>query len=74
MFPAVTYHGLRFQWDTGPAFRAKNLQIYFGVDNLFDRHPPLGLLATGAGPGGNGSAAIYDVFGRRFFGGIKANF
>jgi outer membrane receptor protein involved in Fe transport len=50
------------------------LQIYFGVDNLFDRHPPLGLLATGAGPGGNGSAAIYDVFGRRFFGGIKANF
>lgn len=74
MFPAITYHGLRIQWDTGPALRAKNIQIYAGVDNVFDRHPPLGLTATAAGPGGNGSAAIYDVFGRRFFGGVKASF
>jgi outer membrane receptor protein involved in Fe transport len=74
MFPAVTYHGLRVQWDTGPAFHAKNFQIYFGVDNIFDRHAPLGLAATGSGPGGNGNAAIYDVFGRRFFGGVKASF
>jgi outer membrane receptor protein involved in Fe transport len=71
-FPAITYHGLRVQWDTGPAFgRVKNIQVYAGVDNIFDRHAPLGLTATGSGPGGNGSAAIYDVFGRRFFGGIK---
>jgi len=67
-FPAVTYHGLRVQWDTGPAFRAKNISIYAGVDNVFDRHPPLGLTGTA------GSGAIYDVYGRRFFGGIKANF
>jgi outer membrane receptor protein involved in Fe transport len=74
MFPAITYHGLRVQWDTGPFFRAKNLSIYFGVDNIFDRHAPFGLTATGSGPGNTGSAAIYDVYGRRLYGGIKANF
>jgi TonB dependent receptor. len=71
-FPAITYHGLRVQWDTGPAFgRVKNLQIYAGVDNVFDRHPPLGLTGTGSGPGSVGLSSIYDVFGRRFFGGVK---
>jgi outer membrane receptor protein involved in Fe transport len=74
MFPAITYHGLRLQWDTGPFFRAKNLSIYAGVDNIFDRHAPFGLTATGSGPGGVGSGAIYDVYGRRLYGGIKANF
>jgi len=74
-FPAVWYHGIRVQWDTGPVFgRAKNLQIYFGIDNVFDKHAPFGLTATGAGPGANGSAAIYDVFGRKFYGGVKARF
>ena len=70
-YPAITYHGLRLQWDTGPAYRLRNIQLYFGVDNVFDRHAPLGLTATGAGPGSNGSAAIYDVFGRKFYGGVK---
>ena len=70
-FPAITYHGLRLQWDTGPAYRLRNIQLYFGVDNVFDKHAPLGLAATGTGPGGNGDAAIYDVFGRKFYGGIK---
>lgn len=67
-FPAITYHGVRLQWDTGPVSRAKNLQIYFGVDNIFDKHPPLGQTGTGA------NAAIYDVFGRKWYGGIKAQF
>ena len=70
-FPAITYHGLRFQWDTGPAYRLRNIQLYAGVDNVFDKHPPLGLTATGSGPGAVGSAAIYDVMGRKFYGGIK---
>jgi outer membrane receptor protein involved in Fe transport len=74
-FPAITYNDIRIQWDTGPAFgMAKNLQIYAGVDNIFDKHPPLGLTATGAGPGGNGSAAIYDIRGRNYYAGIKARF
>jgi outer membrane receptor protein involved in Fe transport len=74
MFPAITYHGLRLQWDTGPFFRAKNLSIYFGVDNIFDRHPPLSLTGANSGPGNVGTSSIYDVYGRRFYGGLKANF
>jgi outer membrane receptor protein involved in Fe transport len=74
-YPAVWYHGIRLQWDTGPAFgMAKNLQIYFGVDNVFNKHAPFGLAATGSGVGGNGSAAIFDVFGRKYYGGVKARF
>lgn len=74
-YPAYTYHGLRIQWDTGPAFGTlKNIQVYAGVDNLLDRHAPFGLAATGGGIGGNGSAAIYDALGRKFYGGIKVRY
>ena len=74
-YAPVWYHGLRIQWDTGPVFgRAKNLQIYFGVDNVGNKHPPFGLTGTGGGIASNGNAAIYDVFGRKFYGGIKAQF
>ena len=74
--PVTTYHALRIQWDTGPVFGTlKNIQIYAGVDNVFDRHPPLGLTGTGSGPlAGVGNAGIYDVFGRRFFGGVKVRY
>src|SRR5436305_7739915 len=74
-YPAVSYHGLRFQWDTGPAFgHLKNIQVYAGVDNVFDKHAPFHLP-----PGGSLSTdrlsrsqtAIYDARGRNFYGGIK---
>jgi len=74
-YPAITYHGIRMQWDTGPAFGTlKNIQIYAGVDNVLDRHAPFGLAATGGGIGANGSAAIYDALGRKFYGGIKVRY
>jgi outer membrane receptor protein involved in Fe transport len=73
--PAVTYHDLRFEWNiengAGPA---DHLRFYFGVNNLMDRHPPLGSPATGAGPGAVGSAAIWDFRGRQFYGGFRARF
>jgi len=74
-YPAISYHSIRFQWDTGPAFgRVKNIQIYGGVDNIFDQHAPFNLP-----PGGSltsdritgGQTAIYDTRGRNFYGGIK---
>ena len=73
-FPAITYHSLRAQWDLGALYGLRNINLYAGVDNLFDRHPPLGITATGGGPGGNGNAAIYDVFGRKFFAGFKVRY
>jgi outer membrane receptor protein involved in Fe transport len=66
--PAVTYHDLRFQWDTGPVFMAKNVQFYVGVNNIFNKVPPLGNTGLGSG------SAIYDIRGRNYYGGIKARF
>ena len=74
-YHAITYHGIRVQWDTGPAFgRLKNIQVYAGVDNILDQHPPQGLTATGGNILGTGNAGIYDVFGRKFYGGIKLRY
>jgi outer membrane receptor protein involved in Fe transport len=68
-FPRVYYHDLRLAWDLkNLAGFGKGFQFYVGVDNLLDRHAPLGSTATGAG------SAIYDVRGRSFYGGFRARF
>ena len=74
--PAVYYHDIRFEWNVlgGQTTSRQALNVYFGVDNVLDRHPPLGILATGAGPGAVGSAAIYGIRGRNFYGGFRARF
>jgi outer membrane receptor protein involved in Fe transport len=81
--PAVFYHDMRLEWNVegGDSFLGRlvpgdrtELQFYVGVDNIFDRHPPLGSPATGAGPGAVGNAAIWDPFGRQFYGGFRARF
>ena len=75
-YPSITYHNVRIQWDTGPAFGLKNIQVYGGVDNIFDRHAPFGLSATGTiGSDRNtGNASIYDYRGRAFYGGLKVRY
>jgi outer membrane receptor protein involved in Fe transport len=55
----------------------RDFNFYVGVDNLLDTHPPLGLAGTGTGgitDRGTGNAAIYDVRGRTFYAGFKAQF
>jgi outer membrane receptor protein involved in Fe transport len=51
---AVMYHDLRV------GFTIPHYNFYMGVDNVFNRHPPLGL--TGAGEG----SGIYNGIGRFF--------
>jgi outer membrane receptor protein involved in Fe transport len=73
--PVITYSDLRFEWNIpGGGGFTEDLRFYFGVENMFDRKPPLGLLATGAGPGAIGNAGVYDIRGRTFFGGFRARF
>ena len=76
-YPSVLYHDIRFQWDVtgGSSFLRSllpsdrtNLRFYFGVDNVFNKIPPLGSTATGAG------SAIYDIRGRTFYAGFRAQF
>lgn len=66
-FPDVLYHDLRVAYriqETG----TRQAEIYFGVDNVFDKRPPLS--ATGLTAG----SAIFDVWGRRMYAGFKFDF
>ena len=74
-YPAVAYHNIRFAWDMEQSGIARNLLFYAGIDNMFNKIPPLGSTATGeriAG-GGNGGP-IYSVRGRQLYAGVKAKF
>ncbi len=54
---AVWYHDLRLD------YTINKYQFYLGVDNVFNRLPPLGLTGAGAGSG------IYNNYGHFFYGG-----
>jgi outer membrane receptor protein involved in Fe transport len=62
-YPNVTYHNFRVGFEIG-----RNNEFYVGVDNAFNREPPLGLTGIGLGSG------IYDNRGRFFYSGVKARF
>jgi outer membrane receptor protein involved in Fe transport len=71
-FPKIgahDYHNVR-----GSYAVSKNLEVYAGITNLFDKKPPL--FATGS----SGTQALdtipgyYDVFGRSYFVGMNAKF
>lgn len=68
-YPEVFYHDLRLDWKVpgGKGF-GRDLNVFFGVDNIFDKEPPFGLTGTGAG------SAIYSIRGRNFYGGFRARF
>ncbi len=62
----------------GTVAATKDLVFRFGVENLFDKAPPLGGInsAPSAGnvAGGSFNAQFYDIVGRRFYMGAKAKF
>jgi len=75
-YPSIFYHDFRAEVNLRDVFNvAQDLNLYVGVDNAFDKHPPLGLAGTGTTgvtDRGTGNAAIYDVLGRRWYAGFKA--
>jgi outer membrane receptor protein involved in Fe transport len=60
--PDVFYHDIRIGFDVGNDFR-----FVAGVNNLFDKLPPNGLLGTAGGD-------PFDSTGRNFFFGVSAEF
>ncbi|HEX4736475.1 MAG TPA: TonB-dependent receptor [Allosphingosinicella sp.] len=62
-YPQVFYHDVRLAAKVNNRFRT-----YFGVDNVFDKQPPLGLTGTGGG------GAIYSNVGRYFYAGVQVDF
>ncbi len=62
-YQEVFYHDIRMGIEVNERFN-----FNFGIDNILDTNPPLGL--TGIGEG----SAIYRVKGRNFYAGFRANF
>ena len=60
-YPDAFYHNFRANLEVD-----KKFNFYVGIDNVFDKLPPLGLLGTAAGD-------PFDSFGRYFYAGIKAS-
>ena len=70
--PAFVYSDIQARWASGPD---REVEIYGGIDNLFDKQPPLipaGFAATTTGA--ETAAGNYDVFGRRFYLGVTTRF
>ena len=66
-YPEVLYHDIRVAWQVGGVDGDRPFEFYAGIDNVLDKKPPFGL-------GGLGTSAIYDVWGRRYYAGFRANF
>lgn len=62
----------RFYWDMSFRYQASDwLGLTFGIDNVLDRDPAV---LADQGPDGNTDSGLYDVYGRRFFAGVRTNF
>ncbi len=61
-YPAMFIHNAKIAFDID-----KKKSFYFGVDNIFDTQPPLGLLGTESG-------SPVNSIGRFFYAGIEFNF
>lgn len=65
-YPTTVYHDVRFNLQIGEGRNSSD--FFFGIDNVADTAPPLGITGTGA------DAAIYRVRGRNMYAGIRARF
>jgi len=63
------YHNARVGFEF-----AKKYEIYAGVDNILDSKPPLFPTSTAGTQALDTVPALYDVFGRSFYGGVKLKF
>ena len=64
---AQFYHDFTVRYSFENAPYARGLEVFGGVKNAFNNTMPYGL-------SGNGASSIYDLYGRQFFGGIRARF
>jgi outer membrane receptor protein involved in Fe transport len=65
------YHDVQLKADVGEKF-----ELFFGVNNLFDRKPPKleDTVFAGTITGTTTAADVYDPFGRRFYAGAQVRF
>ncbi|WP_235911094.1 TonB-dependent receptor domain-containing protein [Croceibacterium soli] len=66
----------QFYLDTQASYRvSEKVEFYAGIDNVLDNDAPNILSGTTFNVTGSDTAAdVYDIFGRRFYGGVRLNF
>lgn len=80
MTGTITKHDIatpaQFYLDTQlKIFPTDNYEFYFGVDNLLDNKAPKLLSGTTYNVTGSDTAAdVYDIFGRRYYAGVRLKF
>ena len=67
-YPEALYHDVRIAWQIGGEGNNQPFEFYAGVDNLFNKKPPLDL------DGLTDGSAIYDALGRSYYAGFRAQF
>lgn len=74
--PGCFRQGAEFYLDTQLTFAPiDEFEVYFGVDNLLDNDPPNLLSGTSFNVTGADTAAdVYDLFGRRYYAGVRFDF
>ena len=62
-----------FYFDLSGSYQAmENVEIFAGIDNIGDAQPPI--LGFSLAGDANVDPAVYDLLGRRFFGGVRVKF
>lgn len=70
--PAYWYHDMQAKFLVGSE---RKMELYFGVNNLFDKKPPqFGDTNPVTWPGASTVASTYDLFGRMLYAGVTLNF
>ncbi|MFK4871346.1 TonB-dependent receptor domain-containing protein [Novosphingobium sp. ZW T3_23] len=66
----------QFYLDSQMSFKpTEKFDVYFGIDNLLDKKAPNILSGTTFNVTGSDTAAdVYDIFGRRFYAGVRVHF
>lgn len=68
--PAYDYHNVQARFDIG---EGRKFQLFAGVNNLFDKTPPL-VGDAYSFPGTNTIASSYDLYGRMLYAGVDVKF
>ncbi|MCD9005885.1 TonB-dependent receptor [Luteimonas sp. XNQY3] len=70
---AVAESPRQWYFDTNVSYDfTDRLQLFAGIDNVFDRQPPI--LGTALAGDANTDVGVYDVLGRRYFFGARLKF
>jgi iron complex outermembrane recepter protein len=67
--PSYTYSRITARWSP-----TETIDVMLGIDNVFDKDPPIFTDDDQAGQQANTDPTLYDVLGRRYYGNVRFKF